>query len=69
MLEESMKKYIGTHVVLSDCEIIIQDAYSCYDGDFFRVMHVSGKYSGQREDVNIWTDGGMELTKALPEIQ
>jgi hypothetical protein len=59
-IREGMIKHIGKHVHLPDGEIIIKDVYTCYDGDFFKVSYLSGKKTGENEDINIWTEKGNE---------
>ncbi len=66
---EGMRQYIGKQVPMADCEIIINDAYTCYEGDFFRIEYLSGANKGNSVDINIWSEAGTELTNCLSYLK
>ncbi len=64
---DGMRRYVGKQVTMADGEIVINDAYTCYLGDFFRIKYLSGQRKGEGFDINIHSDAGAELTRRLPE--
>lgn len=64
---EGMRRYVGKQVTMTDGEIVIYDAYTCYVGDFFKVRYLTGKRKGESVDISISSDMGVELTRRLPE--
>lgn len=64
-LGNEMQKDIGRCIVYNDNSVSILDAFSCYDGDFYELEYLSGKQKGQKVRINICSDKGMEILKAL----
>lgn len=60
-LEMKMKEDIGRGVNFKGEHLIIENVFSCYEGDFYEVVY----QSGDRRRINIWSEEGIEFVRAI----